>query len=65
MLLMAIFTLGSSAEEKDTLDKAKFQAAVPYNQAVEIHFGAKTKMPVEYTQDKGDVSVAQNGKIHA
>ena len=65
MLLMAIFALAIYAEEQDTLDKAKFQAAVPYNQAVEIHFGEKTKMPTEYTQDKGDVSVAQNGKIHA
>ena len=49
----------------DTLDKKKFHKAVPCAQAVEIHFGAKTKMPVEYTQDKGDVSAAQNGKIHA
>ena len=34
MLLMAIFALAIYAEEQDTLDKAKFQAAVPYNKAL-------------------------------
>ena len=67
MLLMAIFALPICAEEQNILDKDKFHEAVPGAQAVEIHFGTKTDMDTnEYTQDKGDVSKAENdGKIHA
>lgn len=54
-----------AAEDKDTLDKAKFQGAVPNDQAEEIHFCKKTDMPAEATKDKGDISVAgAGGKIH-
>jgi len=64
---MAIFALPICAEEQNILDKDKFHEAVPGAQAVEIHFGTKTDMDTnEYTQDKGDVSKAENdGKIHA
>ena len=54
-----------AAEDKDTLDKAKFQGAVLNDQAEEIHFCKKTDMPAEATKDKGDISVAgAGGKIH-
>ena len=54
-----------AAEDKDTLDKAKFQGAVPNDKAEEIHFCKKTDMPAEATKDKGDISVAgAGGKIH-
>ena len=47
---------------KDTLDRDKFQEAVPYDRAEEIHF---TVNAPEGAEKLADISQAENGNIYA